>query len=556
MPIDRAATLRNAELLLRQGKLDAAIAAYSTLVEDQPADWSTANTLGDLYIRVGQPARAAQQFTRTADQLSHQGFVAKAAALYKKALKLNPDDEHALMQSADIAASQGLLVDARVHLGIVADRRAARGDARGAAEIRIRIDTLDPSDYSRRVAAAGARADLGDVDAAVRDLKCIARELVEKDRTAEAVEALRCANIIAPADTEVRSTLRVSSVDSGDFFRAREFATTVEELEHLANLLENRGRPDEALGSLRDAARLAPHDDALVLRVARGLLASGDAGAAEEFLTDEAVRTDSELLLMAADCALRAQRVDQGLGYARRFLDDDPQGREQIALLSCNLAERDPAAASRVLELAVAGANDRRDWSWSVVALQEFVRRVPTYVPALLRLVEVCIDGGLEATMYEAQAQLADAYISNGCGAEARAIAEDLVDRGPQDEVNIERLRRALELLNEPNAEAIIAERVRHPVRFESTAKPAPPRRQPPVPRSSPAPGRQTPSHESIGRAPIDPIFALGPSAIDIDGILGDFDVQPVVDEPRYASRADSVANRSTHRIEDAEVVL
>ena len=48
MPIDRAATLRNAEKLIRQGKLPDAIAEYVRLVEDQPGDWNLQNSLGDL----------------------------------------------------------------------------------------------------------------------------------------------------------------------------------------------------------------------------------------------------------------------------------------------------------------------------------------------------------------------------------------------------------------------------------------------------------------------------------------------------------------------------
>ena len=54
MPFDREGTLRKAEKLLRQGKLDQAIAEYRAVIEDQPSDWNTANTLGDLYVRAGQ----------------------------------------------------------------------------------------------------------------------------------------------------------------------------------------------------------------------------------------------------------------------------------------------------------------------------------------------------------------------------------------------------------------------------------------------------------------------------------------------------------------------
>ena len=177
MPIDRTAILRNAEKLLRQGKVEPAIAEYLRVVDDQPRDWNTANILGDLYQRAGQTDRAVEQFIRIADHLNEEGFLPKAGALYKKVLKLKPDHEHALIQGAEIAARQGLLADARSSLHAVAERRRSRGDKRGLAQIQIRIGTLDPADYDARAGAARARAEAGDVKAAMADLKAIASEL-------------------------------------------------------------------------------------------------------------------------------------------------------------------------------------------------------------------------------------------------------------------------------------------------------------------------------------------------------------------------------------------
>ena len=143
MAIDRAATLRNAEKLLRQGKLEPAIAEYLRVVEDQPRDWNTANTLGDLYVRAGQIDKAVEQFTRIADSLSDEGFLPKAGALYKKILKLKPDHEHALLQAAEIAGSQGLLADARAYLH--ADHRPAAEPWRQARASRRRASGSDRS---------------------------------------------------------------------------------------------------------------------------------------------------------------------------------------------------------------------------------------------------------------------------------------------------------------------------------------------------------------------------------------------------------------------------
>ena len=40
----------------------------------------------------------------------------------------------------------------------------------------------------------------------------------------------------------------------------------------------------------------------------------------------------------------------------------------------------------------------------AAAALHEFVTRIRFHLVALMRLVDICVDGALEATMYEAQA--------------------------------------------------------------------------------------------------------------------------------------------------------
>ena len=177
MPIDRAATLRNAEKLIRQGKIDAAIAEYVRIVEDQPQDWAAKNTLGDLLGRAGQAEKAVQQFVEIANNLSDEGQMAKAGALYKKILKLKPDHEHSLLQLSDILGSQKLYADARAHLNALIELRRSRGDTRGALMARVRLGSLDPEDYDGRLAAAGARIEMGDVGGALGDFKEIAGEL-------------------------------------------------------------------------------------------------------------------------------------------------------------------------------------------------------------------------------------------------------------------------------------------------------------------------------------------------------------------------------------------
>lgn len=586
MAIDRAATLKNAEKLLRQGKLEPAIAEYLRLVDEQPRDWNLANTIGDLYVRAGQVDRAVEQYTRIADSLSEEGFLPKASAIYKKILKLKPEHEHALLQAAEIAGSLGLLADARSYLTQIIDRRQSRGDKRGVAQARIRLGSLDPADFDGRMLAASARVEIGDVAGATRDLKEIAVELLEKGRPADAIEVLREAAVLTPDDDEIRQRLLDGYVASGDFARARECASTAEQLKGLAASLEAGGHEDAALGALGEAARLDPEDGELRARLARTFVARGDLRAAAEYLTVETAGDDPQLLFTVAEIKLRGDTPEEGMAIVRRLLEEHPDRREEVALLGWTIGEQAPEQGFHVVELAADTAVAGQDWASAAASLQEFVTRVPNHVPALMRLVEICVDGGLEATMYSAQAQLADAYIAGGQAAEARFIAEDLVAREPWDRSNLERFRRALELLGEPDPEALIAERLSGQSPFMTTDlfldshefssivppdapkaadSPAPqaPMARPPA---APAPPPVSPVNEIESGPPVESkpaakraakpaskqparggrdLFEISAHTIDLESILGELESPP------------AVAHASTESVEvDLSIVL
>ena len=469
MAIDRALTLKNAEKLIRQGKLEPAIAEFLRLLEESPQDWNLRNTIGDLYSRAGQVDKAVEQFMEIANSLTDEGSVAKAGAIYKKILKVKPNHEHALVQIADILGSQGLYADARAHLKTLIELRQSKGDTRGAIQAKIRLGSLDPEDYEGRLTAASARIELGDVGGAMNDLKEIAAELADKGRQEEAIEVLHEAAKLNPTDEEIRDRLFDVFVAQGDLSRARECATSVEQFRTVAAALDAQGQPDEALETLRQAAALHDYDNVLKAELARAFLARNDLTKAAEYLTQETAGDDPALLMTVADIQLRGEKSEGGMAILRRLIEEDPSRREQIALLGWSVAEVKPDAGFQVVELAADTAIAQDDWPGAAAALQEFVTRVPSHIPALMRLVEICVDGGLDATMYSAQAQLADAYIAAGAANEARFIAEDLVAREPWEKSNIERFRRALVLLGEPDPDALIASRLSGDTPFTAT---------------------------------------------------------------------------------------
>ena len=281
----------------------------------------------------------------------------------------------------------------------------------------------------------------------------------------------RCARRPLPSQTmkKVRAQLFDIYVSSEDFTRAGECATTAAQFVSLADSLELRERNDDAIQMLQAAAQVDTEDKELRARLAKAFLARGDIQSAGLYLTLETAGNDPQLLMTAAEIQLRGGMLDDGMALVRRLLEEDPGRREDIAMLGWNIAPQSPDAGFAVVELSAEAAVVKNDWASAAAAFQEFVTRVPGYVPALMRLVEICVDGGLEATMYSAQAQLADAYIAMGSVAEARFIAEDLVAREPWERSNIERFRRTLEMLGEPDPDGIIADRLSGQTPFTST---------------------------------------------------------------------------------------
>jgi tetratricopeptide (TPR) repeat protein len=444
LALDREDTLKKADKLLRQGRLDAAIAEYLRVVEDQPRDWNTANTLGDLYVRAKQADKAVAQYGRIAQHFFDDGFYPKAAALYKKILKISPDHEQSQLQLADLSAKQGLLADAKAYYQTVAARRRARGDRRGVDEIVVRLGTVDPADIDARTAAARVLAENGDKKSAAALFRTLHADLAEKGRDAEALEALRESVRLNPSDAEGRAIL------------------------------------------------------------AKVALAAGDIQAARGYLDREAAGSDPSLLMALVDIELRAGDLDQARELLPKLLALNRNLRHGVTELGWSLLSGSlPDAAFVCVDAAVDAAVAAREFDDAASMLQEFVARRSPHIPALLKLVEVCVDGGLEATMYDAQAQLADAYLAAGQGADARSIAEDLVAREPWEGAHIDRFRRALVMLRVPEPDMVIAERLSGQSPFVATdhfsgAGPvdAPPAAQPAAGQS----GKSAPATE--GRSP------------------------------------------------------
>ena len=531
-PFDREAALKAAEKALKLGKVDAAIVEYVKVVEAQPRDWNSANALGDLYVRAKQVEKGVQQYTRIADHLADEGFYPKAAALYKKILKIKPDDEYSMLQSGDLAAKQGTLADAKQFFLQVAERRKARGDRKGAAEVAIRLGTLDPDDLEARLRAGQLAAEMGDTAVALREFREVAAKLEKQDRHADALAPLQLAYDLDQSDDAMRARLFTGYLGSNPE-AARKVANGVAELKEVAAAYETAGQADAALDVMGEVANLDPADLGVRANLALAYVSRGDLDKARTYLSAETAGTNPALWLTLAEMELRANRFPEGKAAVVQALSLDRQQAQTAVSLGCRLAESNSEAGYQPIDAVADAALAEGDYTAAAAALHEFTTRVRSHLVALMRLVEICVDGDLEGTMYEAQAALADAYLDAGRAMEARIISEDLVAREPWNRVNIDRFRRALVMLGESDPDAIIADRLSGDSPFLATEKmdlndgvsfDTPPSPEPlPSPPEVKAPAA-TPSVTAVAEA------AVADSAAEVD--LTDLLAEPAPEAP------------------------
>ena len=100
----RTKTIDQAARLVRDGKLAAALKEYQQLFDSDPADWTVANALGDLYLKMGRVDDGVSHFIELAEQVAEQGHTAKARALYRKVLRVQPNNEAAGSRVAELEA--------------------------------------------------------------------------------------------------------------------------------------------------------------------------------------------------------------------------------------------------------------------------------------------------------------------------------------------------------------------------------------------------------------------------------------------------------------------
>jgi tetratricopeptide (TPR) repeat protein len=150
--MNKLKALASAEKYVLKGKIPAAIDRYRKAIEYDPADTTTINTLGDLYVRVGQIGAAIENFSFLAERYFQSGFIQKAIAMLKKIEKVDPQNLKVLKKLAAIYAGQGQAKEAReryLRLVELGERCGARDLILESYQEIVRMDPTDASAHAK-----------------------------------------------------------------------------------------------------------------------------------------------------------------------------------------------------------------------------------------------------------------------------------------------------------------------------------------------------------------------------------------------------------------------
>jgi tetratricopeptide (TPR) repeat protein len=361
----------------KAGRLDKAIALYRQLLDDNPKDWNTINKIGDLFARMNRVKEASDEYAKVAEFYAKDGFHLKAIAIWKKINKLDATVLEPYLQLADLYAKQGLMMEAKAQYQIVVDEYLKRGRSREAGDVLRKMADIDPADLKIRSRLADIYQREGKIPQAVEEHVAIAEELNRKGHPAEALQVLEKGLKLDPANAKLRSELARAYVVQKNFAKAAEF--------------------------LEDVLRAAPDDTVMLGQLGEAYLSNNR--------LDEADRVFSRLSsLNPDDLETKAQ-----LGRLRLARGDFDGACDAITPVADRLAEQ--------------GKGDK-----GVALLQQILQKNPVHIKTLIKLVELHRVMRNDRAVAGAYLQLAEAYIKGGEFDRAASVLEILVSLEPQNQ--------------------------------------------------------------------------------------------------------------------------
>ncbi len=154
MALNKRKVLDSARKFAQKGAKAKALKEYQLLLQADPRDAKLLLEVGDAYRRWGQSEDAIAQYGKVAQQYRQDGFDARAVAVYKQILNLDPKHYVAYVSLSELYQRMGLDAEAIGALQTAADGYHREGRKTDALELLRQMAALDPTNTTSRLKVA------------------------------------------------------------------------------------------------------------------------------------------------------------------------------------------------------------------------------------------------------------------------------------------------------------------------------------------------------------------------------------------------------------------
>ncbi len=219
MSEDKAVLIKTAYSYYQKGDWDRAIEEYHKLADLDPKDLNVHNMLADIYAKKGDAQEALQQYDLVAQGYDQKNQVDKVLQVYKRMLKLVPNDPQLLSAVKN-------LIDKYLQRAVQMEEQ----DGEKAVEIYRSVLKAEPARLDANLQYARLLTKLGQKFEAVETLMNLAANLDPETQTGRLVEVLQAATELDPLNIDAREKL------IGLLIKARQNAPAIKSLQDLIEI--------------------------------------------------------------------------------------------------------------------------------------------------------------------------------------------------------------------------------------------------------------------------------------------------------------------------------
>jgi len=179
-----------AEKHIKKGRFLEAIAEYKKLLSQDEQDISVRNLIGDLYVKANQKDKAIEEFQKIASHYEEKGLTSKAIAIYKRIIRLDPDDMDSTGKLANLYRNQGFTSEAKTEYLKLAKKLKGSKKTKEGIRIYNELLRLNKNDVQSRLALAELYIEEESIDQAIKELNNAAELEIRNNELKEAEKIL------------------------------------------------------------------------------------------------------------------------------------------------------------------------------------------------------------------------------------------------------------------------------------------------------------------------------------------------------------------------------